>query len=99
MLGGIKEFQTGIKVDINDDYFSVGDMVIRAHFSDATIAFLDNAFGKIGDMKQLFQFYFQTMGKKEPTHIEVTIEKNPTMARIIKNQILTYLGKKEEIIK
>jgi hypothetical protein len=97
-LGGVRAFKTGMKIKIEDDYFVAEDVVIRARFSPETIVFLDKIYSKIHDLKDLFHFYFAEVDKKDPSHIEVTIERNPTLARMIENQIKQYLaqpGKKE----
>ncbi len=92
-LGGVAGFKTGVPIKTKENHFSVGDIVVRAKFSPKTIAFMDDVYSRIGDLKQLFQFYF-TEGKKESTEIEITIEHNPTVARMIENQVLQAL--KEE---
>lgn len=95
-LGGVIDFKTGVKADITDDYFANGDMVIRAEFSPETRKYMNNIYSKIGDLKQLFNFYFLDEKKNETTHIEITIERNPTMARMIENQVESVLKNKEK---
>lgn len=90
-LGGIRKFKSGVKIKLEEDFFSYGDIVIRVKFSPETIAFLDQVYSKIGNIKQLFHFYLEGVDKKDPSHIEVTIERNPTMARMIENKIKQYL--------
>jgi DNA-binding Lrp family transcriptional regulator len=95
LLGGLKRYRTGIKIKLSEDLFTNGDIIIRAKYSPETIKYIDQVYSKIGDMKQLFEYYFMKTNLKESTHIEMTIERNPTMARIIQNQILQYLGEKK----
>lgn len=95
-LAGVKEFRTGVKMKLEEDYFVIDDVVVRVKFSPETTKFLDKIYSKISDLKQLFHFYFAEVDKKEPTRIEIIIERNPTMARMIQNQIMQFLneGKK-----
>lgn len=92
-LGGVQSFRTGVKIKIEDDYYVTGDSVIRVKYSPETKKFLDKIYAKINDLKDLFHFYFTEVDKNDLTHIEVTIERNPTMAKIIENQVITVLKK------
>lgn len=91
-LGGVKKFKTGVKIKLEEDYYTNGDIVIRAKFSPETTAFLDKIYSKIYDLKDLFHFYFMEVDKKDPSRIEVTIERNPALAKMIENQIKQYLN-------
>ncbi|MEK6970767.1 MAG: hypothetical protein AABW68_03680 [archaeon] len=90
-LAGIKAFKTGIKLKLEDDFFVVDDVIVRVKFSTETRKFMDKIYSKITDLKQLFHYYFTEVDKKDPSSIEVIIERNPTMARMIQNQIMQYL--------
>lgn len=90
-LGGIKEFRTGVKMQLDDDYFVAGDNVIRATYSKETQTTLDNIYSKIKDLKQLFQFYFSEANNSTPARIEVTVANSPTMARMIESKVRHHL--------
>lgn len=96
LLGGLKRYRTGVKLKLLEDFFTNGEVVIRAKYSPETMRYIDNVYSKIGDMKQLFEYYFTKTNVKEPIHIEMVIERNPTMARMIQNQILQYLKEGEK---
>ncbi len=95
-LGGVAQFKTGIQIDLQDDYFANGEMVIRVEFSPETRKYMDKIYSKIGDLKELFNFYFLNEKKNESTRIEITIERNPTMAKMIQNQVETALSELRE---
>ncbi len=94
-LGGVKEFFTGIKVSLEEDLYAAEDMVVRVSYSPETKKFMDKIYRQIGDMKQLFQFYFSNYMKKEPTHIELTVERNPVFARMIRKQVEEVIAGKK----
>lgn len=95
-LGGLKQFKTNVKVKLDEDYFVDNETVIRVNYSPTTTEFLDRIYSKIHDLKELFHFYFLEVDKKEPTKIEVTVERNPTLARMIENQIKQQLAMPEK---
>lgn len=92
MLGGLGKFKTGYPhVKLDADYFVHGDCVIKAVFSPETRKFMDKIYKKIHSLYDLFNFYFSDIMKNENTYIEVTVQRSPTMARMIENQIKQYL--------
>ncbi len=93
-LGGVKGFKTGIKIELHDDFFCAGDIAIRAQFSPETRKYMNQIYTKVKDLKELFQYYFLQERKNEPTWIEVTIEHNPTLARMVEKQVLEVLEQK-----
>ncbi|MDP2666343.1 MAG: hypothetical protein Q8P05_02480 [Candidatus Diapherotrites archaeon] len=95
-LGGVKQFKTGMKTKIKEDYYVTEDVVVRVKFSPETIAFLDKIYSKIHDLKDLFHFYLVELERKAPIHIELTAERNPMLAKMIENQIKQYLNETEK---
>jgi len=60
-----------------------GDSIWQAKFSEETKKLMDTVYKRNADLGDLFQEYVRQSLKKYPVHIEVTIEKNPTAAKLL----------------
>lgn len=76
------------------DLIVKNDIVIQVTFSPETIAFLDEIYENTHGLAGLFGLYFQNKKKDEKLKIKVTIERNQTLAKIVKEKIKRYFGEK-----
>ena len=70
-----------------------GDSIWQAKFSDETKKLMDAVYKRNANLGDLFQEYVRQSLKKYPVHIEVTIEKNPTAAKLLlRGTVKKYFG-------
>lgn len=96
-LGGMKVAKTGvIDVPPEEDIMAHGEYIVKIRFSPEAKQFMSKIYNKISNLGDLFKYYFSDIAKEKNQSVTMIIEHNPLMARMLKNQIMSYL-KKEEV--
>ena len=88
---GFAGVKTSIKFDDYDNDVVVhGDSVMVIDYSDDTKKILDNFYQNTSNLADLFKEYTKNMLLRKKMDIKVKITKDPQMAEILRNKMLSY---------
>lgn len=88
LFGGFKKVKTGVQSKFLSKSFVVhGDVVVEIEYSKETLRFLRELFSQMKNLSDLFRFYLHKKLSKHEYHVTVTIQKNPTLAKIISDEV------------
>jgi len=92
--GGFSGLKTGVPLgSMEGDIIVQGDGIYEIKYSEESREFIDEIYNRNSNLLDLFNEYFlKNAIKKNKVKIEVTISKNPHMASVLRNQILSQFG-------
>lgn len=92
ITGGFTTVKVGIKPKKLEGNFIIhGETVMEVEYPPETLQFIEEIYAKMNSLSDLFKFYISRKISKHPYKAIVTIQKNPTLAKILTNQILELL--------
>lgn len=92
LLGGFEKVKYGVKTPMNDSNFVIhGDGIIQMEYPPETLQFIEEIYTNMDSLSDLFQFYINRKISKHPFRAIATIQKNPLLAKLMKEKILQLL--------
>lgn len=99
--GGFSAVKLGVSFEgLDGDVMIHGDGIIQVNYSKETKAVVDGVYARNSNLLGIFKEYFYKQAlKKSKTSIDVTITKNPELAALMRNQILSHFPESKKAIK
>lgn len=89
--GGYGPIMLGVAFEgIDDDFIIHGDSVVQVKYSEDTKKAIDAVYKRCANLTDIFKEYFTGTLSKRKSNIDVTITKNPELAAVMRNQILSH---------
>jgi len=91
LRAGVSNVKIGTKEQLFDDSLYVqGDCIIEVVSSAKTKQILDEVYNRNRNLTDLFREVYFRNTLKTPMHFELTITRNPEMAKFLKKQLMKY---------
>ena len=77
---------------LTEDLFIHGDGIITIHFSDETMEMLDEVYSRVDNISDMFKEFVKNTFSKKPVSIDISISKNPVLAKTLQAHFMSFLG-------